>query len=53
MSKPWINKIVGHADVPPAELVAHDKNFRLHPASQKEASRGDPRRPEQPGCVDE
>jgi hypothetical protein len=40
MPKPWTNKIIGHADAPPADLVAHDKNFRVHPASQKEALQG-------------
>src|SRR5262245_38765710 len=37
MPTTWVKKIVGNADVPPGELVANDKNFRVHPPSQKEA----------------
>jgi hypothetical protein len=40
MAKQWIKKIVGNADVPPGELVAHDRNFRLHPDAQKAALAG-------------
>src|SRR5215831_9998043 len=40
MSSQWKKKILGSADVAPAELVANDRNFRLHPDAQKEALRG-------------
>lgn len=30
----WDNRIVGHADVNPADLVAHDRNWRTHPVAQ-------------------
>ena len=40
MSKQWIKRIVANADVPPSELVAHDRNFRLHPDAQKAALAG-------------
>jgi hypothetical protein len=36
MSK-WQNRIVGNADVPPAQLIAHDRNWRTHPAAQSDA----------------
>lgn len=34
------NRIVGHADVPPADLLAHPHNFRRHPGEQRDALRG-------------
>jgi hypothetical protein len=34
------NRIVGHGDVAPDQLLAHPLNFRRHPAAQKEALRG-------------
>jgi ParB-like chromosome segregation protein Spo0J len=40
MSKQWIKRIVANADVPPSELVGHDRNFRLHPDAQKAALAG-------------
>jgi hypothetical protein len=36
----WNNRIVRHAEVPPRQLIAHDRNFRLHPSHQKLALRG-------------
>ena len=38
--KSWNNKIVGHADVPPDQLLAHPENWRIHPRYQQEALRG-------------
>lgn len=34
---PWTNKIVGHAEVNPADLIAHPLNFRAHPDRQRGA----------------
>lgn len=34
------NRIVGHADVNPEELLAHPMNFRRHPKNQLDALRG-------------
>jgi hypothetical protein len=34
---PWQNRIVGHADVDPSELVANPLNWRLHPRTQQQA----------------
>lgn len=36
----WRNRIVGHADVPPSELVANPRNWRTHPRSQRDALQG-------------
>ena len=36
----WRNRIVGHADVPPAELVPNPRNWRSHPAEQQRALAG-------------
>ena len=36
----WKNKIVGHAEVPPDQLLAHPENWRIHPRYQQEALRG-------------
>lgn len=33
----WRNRIVGHDDVDPKKLIAHDANWRDHPASQVQA----------------
>lgn len=40
MSKLWHNKIIGHAMVDPADLLAHPGNWRLHPKHQQDALRG-------------
>lgn len=34
--KPWKNRIIGHGEAVPSELVANDRNWRLHPASQRQ-----------------
>ena len=36
----WRNRIVGYADVPPAQLLANPLNFRRHPKSQQDALSG-------------
>ena len=36
----WRNRIVGHADVPPDELVPNPRNWRTHPADQQGALTG-------------
>jgi DNA modification methylase len=36
----WQNRIVGHADVPPAELVPNPRNWRTHPPEQRRALAG-------------
>ena len=36
----WRNRIVGHADVAPAELVPNPRNWRTHPADQQHALAG-------------
>jgi hypothetical protein len=36
----WQNRIVGHADVPPGELVANGLNWRLHGKAQQAALSG-------------
>lgn len=36
----WKNKIVGHADIDPTQLLANPHNFRIHPKFQQEALRG-------------
>jgi hypothetical protein len=36
----WRNRIVGHAEVNPQELKPNPKNWRLHPAAQREALAG-------------
>ncbi len=36
----WRNRIVGHADVPPAELVPNPRNWRTHPQEQQRALAG-------------
>src|SRR5947207_12476544 len=36
----WRNRIVGHADIPPAALVPNPRNWRTHPAEQQRALGG-------------
>jgi hypothetical protein len=36
----WRNRIVGHADVPPDELVPNPRNWRTHPQEQQRALSG-------------
>lgn len=36
----WQNRIVGHADVPPDQLLANPANFRRHPRTQQDALSG-------------
>ena len=36
----WINKIVGHAEVPPDQLLANPNNWRIHPMYQQKALQG-------------
>ena len=38
--KGWRNRIVGHGDVAPSELVANPRNWRTHPRHQREALEG-------------
>jgi ParB-like chromosome segregation protein Spo0J len=40
LSKSWKNKIIGHDEVPPEQLLAHPENWRIHPKFQQEALRG-------------
>ena len=39
-ASPWRNRIVGHADVSPAELVPNPRNWRTHPREQQRALSG-------------
>ena len=39
-SPPWRGRIVGHSEVPPAELVPNPRNWRTHPADQQAALSG-------------
>ena len=39
-SAPWRSRIVGHAEVPPSELVPNPRNWRTHPAGQQQALSG-------------
>jgi len=36
----WRNRIVGHADVPPGDLVPNPRNWRSHPQEQQRALSG-------------
>ena len=36
----WANRIVGHGDVNPEELMAHPLNARIHPKAQRAALKG-------------
>lgn len=40
MSAPWRSRIVGRGDVAPADLVANERNWRLHPPAQRNALAG-------------
>jgi hypothetical protein len=39
-AQPWRSRIVGHADVAPADLVPNPRNWRTHPADQQRALTG-------------
>jgi hypothetical protein len=39
-SETWRNRIVGSGDEPPGQLLANPRNWRTHPASQRDALRG-------------
>ncbi len=39
-STAWHSRIVGHAEVPPNELVPNPRNWRTHPADQQRAMAG-------------
>lgn len=39
-TRTWRNRIVGHAEVPPGELIANPRNWRAHPAEQQRALSG-------------
>jgi DNA modification methylase len=39
-SNAWRSRIIGHADVPPAELVPNPRNWRTHPSEQQHALTG-------------
>jgi hypothetical protein len=36
----WTNRIVGHGEIDPAEIVKNPRNFRLHPQAQSDALLG-------------
>jgi ParB-like chromosome segregation protein Spo0J len=36
----WRNRIVGHAEVPPSDLVPNPRNWRTHPREQQRALAG-------------
>lgn len=36
----WTNRIVGHADVPPDQLLGNPRNYRRHPKPQQDALSG-------------
>ena len=36
----WQNRIVGHGDEDPAQLLANPRNFRIHPKTQQDAVAG-------------
>lgn len=36
----WNSRIVGHAEVPPGQLLANPRNFRRHPTEQQAAMKG-------------
>lgn len=36
----WQNRIVGHTEIDPQELVANPRNWRIHPKVQQEALQG-------------
>jgi DNA modification methylase len=39
-SSKWRNRIVGHAEVDPTQLLANPKNWRIHPKAQQDALTG-------------
>ena len=39
-STAWRNRIIGHGDEPPAQLLANPANWRLHPKEQQQALAG-------------
>ena len=39
-SKPWTNRIVGHDEINPEQLLANPKNYRIHPREQQSAVTG-------------
>lgn len=39
MTEPWANRIVGHGDEAPDQLLAHPLNARRHPGGQRDALR--------------
>ena len=39
-ASPWKNRIVGYADIDPAQLLANPLNFRRHPKEQQNAISG-------------
>lgn len=40
MANEWSNRIVGRDDVPPGQIMANPKNWRLHPKAQQQALSG-------------
>src|SRR6266496_1142724 len=36
----WANRIVGYGEEPPEQLLANEKNWRVHPKAQQEALKG-------------
>lgn len=40
VEQPWRTRIVGHADVAPADLVPNPRKWRTHPAEQQAALSG-------------
>ena len=36
----WVNRIIGHAEIDPNELLANPRNWRIHPHAQQEALEG-------------
>lgn len=40
MTQDWHNRIVGHGEEAPDQLLAHPLNFRVHPKAQQDALRG-------------
>jgi DNA modification methylase len=39
-AREWRNRIVGHSDVPPTDLVPNPRNWRTHPEEQRRALSG-------------
>ena len=37
---PWANRIVGYGEEAPEQLLANDKNWRIHPKGQQDALAG-------------